>query len=273
MWCQVSKGQAEDSGGHICGVCKKGIGDNSILCLEYLRWVHERCSSISGKLKSNVDFHWRRGLEWNHVQSVLLKEVVIEPNVVEMCSAIWSTHLVQVEVWKRQQEPEWDVLELSSRSYLLSLTAQGASYVIKGKIYRACVQSVLTYGIETQDMKKGLERTERMMVRWMCGVSLKDRKRSVNLYSLLGVQSVANLVQHGRLRWFGHLEQRSVDDWVSACRKVEVVGVRCKKMNGKIWKEGVDDDMKFLGLHSKWAVLGDMWIVEGLHMDKRLTLA
>ena len=36
-----------------------------------------------------------------------------------------------------------------------------------------------------------LERTERMMVRWMCGVSLKDRKRSVDLYSLLGVQSVA----------------------------------------------------------------------------------
>ena len=30
-----------------------------------------------------------------------------------------------------------------------------------------------------------------MMVRWMCGVSLKDRKRSVDLYSLVGIQSVA----------------------------------------------------------------------------------
>ena len=29
------------------------------------------------------------------------------------------------------------------------LTAWGASYHIKGKIYRACVQSVLTYGTET----------------------------------------------------------------------------------------------------------------------------
>ena len=57
-----------------------------------------------------------------------------------------------------------------------------------------------------------LERTERMMVRWMCGVSLKDRKHSVDLYSLLGVQSVADVVRRGRLRWFGHLDRRSVDD-------------------------------------------------------------
>ena len=72
------------------------------------------------------------------------------------------------------------------------LTARGASYRKKGKIYRACVQSVLAYGTETWAMKKAnlhsLERTERMMVRWMCGVSLKDRKRSVDFYSLLGVQ-------------------------------------------------------------------------------------
>ena len=45
-----------------------------------------------------------------------------------------------------------------------------------------------------------------MMVRWMCGVSLKDRKRSVDLYSHLGVESVAEVVRHGRLRWFGHEE-------------------------------------------------------------------
>ena len=33
---------------------------------------------------------------------------------------------------------------------------------------------------------QSLERTEQMMVRWMCVVSLKDRKHSVDLYSLLG---------------------------------------------------------------------------------------
>ena len=55
---------------------------------------------------------------------------------------------------------------------------------------------------------QSLERTEQMMVRWMCGVLLKDRKHSVDLYSLLEVQSVAEVVRHGRLRWFGHVECR-----------------------------------------------------------------
>ena len=100
-----------------------------------------------------------------------------------------------------------------------TLTARGASYRIKGKIYKVCVQSALTYGTETWAMKKAnlhsLERTERMMVRWMCEVSLKDRKRSVDLYSLLGVQSVAEVVRQSRLRWLGHVERKSGDDWVS----------------------------------------------------------
>ena len=68
----------------------------------------------------------------------------------------------------------------------------------------------------------------------------------MDLYSLLGVQSVADVVRHGRLRWFGHLEYRSVDDWVSAFRKVEVAG--CRERNRKTLKECVNDDMKLLGL-------------------------
>ena len=51
-----------------------------------------------------------------------------------------------------------------------------------------------------------------MTVRWMCGVSLKDRKCSVNLYSLLGAQSVDEMVRRSRLRWFEHVERKSGDD-------------------------------------------------------------
>ena len=64
-----------------------------------------------------------------------------------------------------------------------------------------------------------------MMVRWMCGVSLKDRKCSEDLCNLLGINQVADVVRRG-LRWFGHLEHKSVDDWVSACRGLVVEGTR-----------------------------------------------
>ena len=89
---------------------------------------------------------------------------------------------------------------------------------------------------------------EGMMVRWMCGVSLKSKKHSVDLYSLLSVQSGVYVVRHGRLWWIRHLEHRSVDDWVSACRKVEVAGARREEKNRETWKKCVDDDMEVLGL-------------------------
>ena len=41
---------------------------------------------------------------------------------------------------------------------------------------------------------------------------------------ILGINCVADMVRHGRLRWFGHLERKSVDDWVSACRRLMVEG-------------------------------------------------
>ena len=32
-----------------CGVCRKGVGSNSIFCQSCKHWVHRKCSSISGK--------------------------------------------------------------------------------------------------------------------------------------------------------------------------------------------------------------------------------
>ena len=117
------------------------------------------------------------------------------------------------------------------------LTARGASYRIKGKIYRACVQSVLTYGNLGDEGCKSANsgEDEQMMVRWMCGVSLKNRKRSVDLYSLLEVESMAEVVRRGRLRWFGHVEPKS---------GVVVAGMRCVCRGRKTtWRECVKDDM------------------------------
>ena len=45
-----------------------------------------------------------------------------------------------------------------------------------------------------------------------------------NRYSLLGFQSVADIVRYDRLRWFGHLEHKSEEVWVSAYRNMGVVG-------------------------------------------------
>ena len=46
--------------------------------------------------------------------------------------------------------------------------------------------------------------------------------KCVDLNSFLGVQSVADVVRRGSFRWFGHLERKSGDDWVSGCQPVEM---------------------------------------------------
>ena len=82
----------------------------------------------------------------------------------------------------------------------------------------------------------------------------------MDLYSLLDVQSSDEVVRRGKLRWFGHVERKSGDDWVSACRNVVVAaGVRCAGRQRKNWFECVKEDMKGLGLHLEWAVFKDMW--------------
>ena len=74
MQCRVSRVQSEDSGKHPCGVCRKGVASNSILCVECLRWVHKGCSGIKGRLKSSVDFHCRRCLEESPVETVYCRK-------------------------------------------------------------------------------------------------------------------------------------------------------------------------------------------------------
>jgi hypothetical protein len=66
--------------------------------------------------------------------------------------------------------------------------------------------------------------------------------------------------RHGRLRWFGHLEPKSGDDWVSACRKVERAGEKCVGRGRKTW-ECLNGDVKLLGLNFNFGT--SMYSVQG----------
>src|SRR5437867_10271608 len=135
------------------------------------------------------------------------------------------------------------------------LTARGASLRVNGKIYRACVQRVLVYGSETWAMKvvdmQRLLRTENNMVRWMSGVTLKDRRTCEELRQGLGIESVDGVVSRCRLRWYGHVKRKNADDWVSKCRKLEVVGGTRKGRGKETWIECVTTDMTMIGLNKE----------------------
>ena len=104
-----------------------------------------------------------------------------------------------------------------------------------------------TWGMKAEDLAK-LMRTERMMVRRMCGVSLKDRKRSDELLSRLGIECVEKKIQRGRLRWFGHVERKNEEDWVKKCTKLNVDGMVGRGAPRKMWRKCVDEDMRSMGI-------------------------
>ena len=63
---------------------------------------------------------------------------------------------------------------------------------MKGMVYRSCVRSAMLYGSEIWCLRETemviLRRTERAMVRSMCGVKLVDRKKMEDLMELLGLK-------------------------------------------------------------------------------------
>ena len=112
--------------------------------------------------------------------------------------------------------------------------------------------------VKKDDMQR-LVRTENSMVRWMSGVTLKDRRPSVELRRGLGIVGVEEVVRRGSLRWFGHVERKEADDWVSKCRNLEVVcGVR-KGRPRKTWMECVKEDMKDCRLKKEDAQNRPLW--------------
>ena len=60
----------------------------------------------------------------------------------------------------------------------------------------------------------------------MCVVTLRDKVPTVERRRRLGIEGVVEVMRRGRLRWFGHVERKEVDDWANTCRNLEVAGSR-----------------------------------------------
>ena len=42
---------------------------------------------------------------------------------------------------------------------------------------------------------------------------MRDQVPTVELRRRLGIEGVVEVMRRGRLRWFGHVERKEVDDW------------------------------------------------------------
>ena len=127
------------------------------------------------------------------------------------------------------------------------LTSRAPPIEMNGRVYASCVKSSMTYGSETRPLLShvGLkfERAEMQMIRWMCGVSLKDRRTSEELRKLVGVQPITTAIRSGRPRWYGHVMRNSDVAWVKKCMEYIIKGRRLVGRPRRTWLGSVEVDM------------------------------
>ena len=76
---------------------------------------------------------------------------------------------------------------------------------LKGKVYKTVIRPAMLYGAETwattKRQEKQIEVTEMRMLRWMCGVTRKDKIRNEHIRGTTRVAQASKKITDRRLNW------------------------------------------------------------------------
>ena len=125
------------------------------------------------------------------------------------------------------------------------LAGKGLPLEAKGRLYSACVRSVILYGSEAwpviDENVIRLERNDANMITWMCNVRHEDRTSAGELRSRLKLKKMREFSQD---RGFGHLERTEQNAWSSKCRTFKARGSFPRGRARKTWNEIIRSDLK-----------------------------
>ena len=96
---------------------------------------------------------------------------------------------------------------------------------------------------------KILGRTERSMMRAMCGVQFKDIKGSMDLMLCLD-ETTDQFAMANSARWYGRVLRREDGHVIRIVLDFEVVGQRKKGRPKRTWKKQVEEESVKVGLSS-----------------------
>ena len=130
---------------------------------------------------------------------------------------------------------------------------------LKGAVYLSYVRSAILHGSEAwclRESEKGiLIGTERSTVGAMCGVQLKDGKRSTNLMMMLGLNEATDqLPIANSVHWYGHVLRREDGVVLRRVLDFEVEGHGKKGRSNRTWKKQVDEESVKVGLRREDAL-------------------
>ena len=129
------------------------------------------------------------------------------------------------------------------------------------KVFNACVRSTLLHGSESwapssSDLQR-LQRNDRAMVRWICGVKPNDTVTSDSLYTKLGIQEVAIALRTKRLRWLGHASRNNCTNTIM---NMDIPSARGRGRPRKSWSDCIKTDLSACGMGNTSPHNRDGWI-------------
>ena len=82
----------------------------------------------------------------------------------------------------------------------------------------------MLYGSECWTLKRKHEHkmdvAEMRMLKWICGHTIKDRIYNDHIRERVGVTLIAEKMVESRLRWFGHVQRRELDEPVRIVKQM-----------------------------------------------------
>ena len=82
------------------------------------------------------------------------------------------------------------------------------------------------------------------MLRWMVGITRRDKIRNELVRGTTKVAEISRKVQEKRLQWFGHVMRRDEDYVGRRMMEMEVPGRRKRGRPKLRWRECIDGDMR-----------------------------
>lgn len=197
-----------------CGVCLKGVGQNSIFCGSCSFWIHKKCTGITGKLRENPDFKCKRCLGVARpIDSRPCKEVILGENELKVVDTFvyLGDDICSGGGCERATVSRVRSAWAKFRELLPVLTCKAISLQTRGHVYNSCVRATMLHASECWATRKGdlnrLLRNHRSMMLWICEARKKDKIRTECLLEKLCLQSLESKLRNNRLRWFGHVQR------------------------------------------------------------------
>ena len=254
----------QDTGKWPCGVCRRGVGNNSILCSGCSCWIHKSCSGVRGRLVSDPSYLCLRcrGLA-RPIDGRPLQHLTVEGQQLEavdsfcyLGDAVSATGGPMASITIRCRSA-WSKF----RELLPLLSNRAISLHTRGRIYVSCVRSVMLYASECWALRKDelarLIRNDRAMVRWICGIKPDQEVPTHTLYDRLNIQHLDATLRYNRLRWAGHVYRSQ--SWINRCQTLQVEGRRGTGRPRKIWRDIIDEDLRTYNLSMDMAEDRDAW--------------